>query len=482
MDNIKNKVLSGVVWKFAERILSQGVTFVVSLVIARILLPEDYGMIAMISVFINIAIVLVSNGFNSALIQGQSVTEEDFSTLFWSSLFISISIYIILFLLAPLISKFYNVTELTPIIRVFSILLPISAYNSIQNAYVAKKMDFKKNFIASLIASIVSGIIGIILAKKGFGVWALVFQTLSSIFLNTIVQAFIVKWHPKFVFSLKKSTPLLKFGANSLGADLIGTIFNQLNSFAMGKWYSAADLAYYNKGYSFPQLIHGNVCGIIASVMYPAFSSEIKDLNRLKDMARKTTKMINFVLCPIYIGMIAVSYNMIKLLLTEKWIQSVPFLIIVCVTYIIYNISPLDLLLLRSIGRSDIVFRLEFIKKPIWLTMLIISVFINVYAVAIVLIFAVLLEAIINSIAIKKFLNYGFFLKLKDWIKVIYPSLLMFIIVVAMNLFNINILILFPLQIIVGIVFYILFSIITKNECFFYLVNMIKNRKQNKLI
>ncbi len=477
MDNLKNKVFSGFIWKFGERFLSQGITFVVSLVVARILLPEDYGMVAMVTIFTNIAAVVVVNGFNAALIQGSDVDETDFSTLFYCSFVISIILYFILFFFAPLISKFYDMQELTPIIRVLGFLLPIASYNSIQNAYVSRMMDFKKNFWATFLASIVSGTVGIVMALRGFGVWALVAQMLSSSIVNCIVQMFIVDWKPVLRFSLKKVVPLLRFGGNSLGADLIGTIFNQLNSFVIGKWYSPSDLAYYNKGYSFPQLINGNILAIVSSVMFPAFSTVSNDIEHMKMMTKKTAKMMTYILGPIYFGMIAISNNMIRVLLTDKWISSVPFLNIICIAYIVGTISPMDLQLLRAIGKSDTVFHLEFIKKTLWLALTIVALFVNVYAVAIVLPIATLIEIIVNGIAIKKYFNYGLGEKISDWIKVLIPSLLMFCIVFVMNYIPLPSFPLLLIQILAGAVFYILYSVVSKNECFVYLKSTIRGKK-----
>ena len=476
MDNLKDKVFSGFVWKFAERFLVQGVTFVVSLVVSRILAPEDYGLVAMVTVFTNIATVIVANGFNAALIQSPSATEEDFSTLFYISLFFSFVLYIGLFFLAPVIASFYGFNELISVVRILGLTLPISSVSSIQNAYIGRMMTFKKNFIASFIASVLSGVVGIWMALNGFGVWALVGQMLFSSILNCFVQFFIVSWRPKLYFSFKRSIPLLKFGANSLGTDLIGTIFNQINSFIMGKWYSPAELAYYNKGQSFPYLIQGNVSIIIASVMFPALSKCADDKKALKEMLRKTTKLYTYVLTPLYIGLMAVSKNLIIVLLTEKWIFSVPYMCIVCLACILGTISPIDVMVLKAIGRSDSAFRLELIKKPIWILLLFIASLINAYALAFVLVVVTIIELIINAIVINKYLDYSLSEKIYDWVKAMFPSLLMFVVVVAMNSIPINRIILLILQIFIGFVFYLIYSYITKNECFVYLLNIIKSR------
>lgn len=478
MENLKGKIFSGFFWKFGERFLVQLVTFVISLVLARIISPESYGLVAIITIFINIANVFVTTGFSSALIQNQNSDDEDFSTIFYCSFFISIIIYGILYFIAPLLSSFYKLNELTKLIRVFSLILPISSYNSIQIAYISKKMEFKKNFISSFLGSVISGIFGIILAYNNYGVWALIWQMLINNIVSCIVLMFLIDWRPRLKFSIKKAKPMLKYGVNILGADLLGTIFNQLNSFIIGKKYSPADLAYYNRGQSFPYLINNNICTIIANVMFPAFSTESTDFLKIKDMAKKTTLMTTYILCPVYFGMIAVSNNLIITLLTDKWIKAVPFMNIVCIACILGTISPTDLQILKAIGKSDIVLKMEFIKKPIWLCLMIVALFINIYALAFVIPIITLVELIINSIYIKKYINYSIMEKLKDWCIGIIPSLLMFITIMLFNFIPLNNTVLLILQILCGFFVYIVYSVLLKNNCYKHLINIIKNKKK----
>lgn len=476
MDNLKSKTFSGFIWKFVERFFVQGVAFIVSLVLARILTPEDYGLVAMVTVFINIASVIVANGFNAALIQSKTVDEKDFSTLFFISLFFSFILYWILYFIAPFIAKFYGYSELVSIIRVLGFSLPIASVSSIQNAYIGRMLDFRKNFIASLISSILSGFIGVYFALKGRGVWALVIQNLFNSFVICVVQFFIVPWRPKLCFSLKQSTPLLKFGASSLGSDLLNTIFNQINAFVIGKWYTPEQLAYYNKGGSFPGLIHNNVSVIAASVMFPVFSKRADDIQNLKMMLKKAIALFTYVLTPLYMGIIAVSKNLVVVLLTEKWLPAVPYVCIIGFVSVLGTISPLDVIVLKSIGRSDIVLRLELIKKPIWLLLLIFALFVNTYAIACVLVVTTIIETFINGIVINKYLGYSLGEKLFDWGKAMLPSIIMFLIVYLMNFIPINTTILLLMQIFVGVAFYILYSVITKNEYFYYLFNILKSK------
>lgn len=482
MENLKNKIISGFVWKFCERFLSQIVSFIVSLIVARILLPSDYGMVSMVNVFIIIANVFVINGFTAALIQKDETDNLDFSTIFFCSLFISILLYILLYIFAPLISKFYKVAELTNIIRVFGLILPISSYNAIQNAYVSKKMQFRKTFLGTFLGTVISGFVGIILAKKGFGVWALIYQYLINNIINCILLFVIIGWSPSLKFSFSRAKPMLKFGVNVFAADFIGTMFNQLNTFIIGKSFSLENLAYYNRGQSFPYLINGNIGSVLTNVMYPAFSNENNHEESFLKLAKKSVKLSTYILSPIYLGLAAAGYTMIKILLTDKWLECYPFMVIVCISCLFSGVSALDLQILKAKGFSNLVFKLEFIKKPIWLVATILAMFTNIYILTLVLVFIGFEEMIVNSFAVQKVICYKVKDKLCDFMYAIFPSIVMFLFVALLNLVKINSYILFPIQIVVGVLVFIGFSYVTKNDCLMDLLSMIRgriNEKQN---
>ena len=477
MENIRQKVLLGVFWKFCERFLSQIVSFVVSIVIARILMPSDYGVVAIVNVFIVIANIFVVSGFTSALIQKRNADDCDFSTLFYCSLIISILSYFALFFLAPFISRFYGTEELTSVFRVFALILPISSYNAMQNAYIAKNMQFKKNFWGTFLGTCLSGVLGIVLALNGFGVWALVFQYLSNNIVNGIVLFFLIDWKPKLYFSINRAKPLLKFGMNILAADFVGTIFNQLNTFIIGKKYSVEQLAYYNRGQSFPYLVNGNMCSVLANVLYPAFSAESNNDDKLVSMARKTVRLSVYALSPLFLGLAAVGENMIKVLLTDKWLEAYPFLIIICISCLFSAPSTIALQLLKAKGRSDIVFHLEFVKKPLWVIMTICALFVGVKALACVLILVGVEEMVVNAIAVRRILNYSFFEHMKDVLFSLAPSVMMFLLIYPIQFWNVSCYVLFPLQIFLGALFFVLLAVLTKNQNFLYLYEMVKRRK-----
>ena len=475
MNNLKQKVFSGMVWKFSERILAQLISFAVSIVIARILSPTEYGLVAMVMIFINIANVFIVNGFNSALIQKANTDEIDFSTLFYCSLSISAVLYIILFLSAPFIARFYNNEILIKLLRVFGLILPLSSYKSIQNAWISKRLEFKKFFFSTLGGTLVSAVIGISMAVAGFGVWALVAQFFSNAIIDAIVLSFTIAWRPRLLFSIQAVKPLFSYGSKILGADLIGTVYNQLNSFFIAKKYTPSDLAFYTKGKQFPDLIDNNICSSIISVLFPAFSSSGSDYLRVKQMGRRAVRTSAFILLPFYFGLMAVSGNLIPVLLTEKWYACVPFLNIMCITGILNVIGIIDIQLMKAMGRSDTVLKLEIIKKPLFFIILIFALRCSIFVLACMVPITAFLANIINGLCVQRYCGYSLWEKITDiWTSFIIAALMGGAVFFLNRLpFSQNTVLL--LQLLFGIFFYIALAWATKNENFYYVINIIKN-------
>ncbi len=296
--NTKSKVLSSLFWKLMERGGTQGIQFIVQIVLARLLLPEDYGLIALVTIFIALANVFVQSGFNTALIQKKDADEVDFSSVFYLSLFVAGLLYIVLFFTAPFIADFYRDLQLIPVIRILAITLFFGAFNSIQNAYVSRNMLFKKLFFSSLGAILVSGIIGVIAAYMGYGVWALVMQQLSNQLMITLILWFTVKWRPRLLFSLKRVKVLFSYGWKLLASSLLNTLYMNIRTLIIGRIYSPATLGFYNRGEQFPKLIVTNIDGSIQSVMLPTLAAHQDDRIRVKDMVRRSIVTSSFVLFP----------------------------------------------------------------------------------------------------------------------------------------------------------------------------------------
>lgn len=479
ISDFKDKVFSGIFWKFSERILAQLISFVVSLVIARILSPTDYGLVAMAMIFVNIANVFVSSGFNAALIQKESSNEVDFSTLFYCSLLISVVLYVILYFVSPFISKFYSNDDLTNMLRVFGLILPLSSYKSIQNAWVSKHLEFKKFFFATLGGTLVSAVIGILMAIKGFGVWALIAQYFTNAVIDSLVLTFTINWHPKFLFSVSSVKTLLPYGVKILSTDLIGVIYNQLNSFFIAKKFTAADLAFYAKGRHIPDLIDNNIGVAISSTLFPAFSLKKDNYGDMASMCRRAVQVSCFVLLPFYLGLAVVAENLIYVVLTSKWSLCVPFIRIVCLSCVFNSIGIIDIQVLKAIGKAGVVFKIEFIKKPLYLIILIFSLRYDIYVLACTVPVTSFIATIVNGICVQKYVGYTLFQKLEDFFYSFLIAFIMGIAVYLLSFIQLKSIFLLFLQIFAGAILYVLLSFFSKNKSFRYILSFCQERKRN---
>ena len=474
-NNSGKKIVSGMFWRFGEKITAQIVSLVVSIVLARLLMPDDYGVVAIVNIFITIAEIFVTSGLGTSLIQKKDADETDFSTVFWCNLVMSLLLYVIVYFLAPVIAGFYDMSILVPVLRVFSLRLPISAVNSIQNAYVSRQMAFKKFFFATLIGTVVSAIVGIIMAYRGYGVWALVTQYLTNSIIDTLVLFAIINWRPQFVFSIKKAKPLVNYGWKILATDLIGVIFNQLNSFIIGKKYTSSDLAYYTQGKKFPDLINNNITSTLCAVLFPAMALS-PDKESIKIIRRKSLKMMEYVLFPLMFGLIAVADKMIIVLMTDKWNFAVIYVRISCIAAVIGVLGTTLIQEVKAIGRSDITLKMELIKKPIFLIIAIIAMQYGVNAIAWTLVINEIIAFGFNVYPVRKYIGFDFKMHFLDAIPPLIMSMIMVCVVYLIGLLINNNLICLIVQVLGGIVVYVGLSIITKNESFNYLKRMILSK------
>lgn len=481
MNNKKVSIFSGFFWKFNEQIASQVVSFVVSIILARILAPKEYGIVALVNVFIVIMEVFVTTGFSSALIQKQNVTRLDFSTLFHCSFVFSILLYGIIFSCSGLIAAFYHNKMLIPVIRILSLRLPISAFNSIQMAYVSRRMAFKKIFVSTTVATIVSGVLGIILAYSNFGVWALVWQGLTSVLFQTMVLFFQIPWRPYFEFSWTEAKVLMNYGWKVLAANFLGTFFLQFRSLIIGRFYNAADLAYYNRGSRFPELISNNVDGTISSVLFPALSQYSDDQKKLKNMTRQSMRMSSFVIFPIMFGLAVAAKPITIILLTRKWLPSVPFMQFLCIAFCFSTISNANIQALKASGRSDVLLELEMLKKPVYLILILSSIKISVLAVAISMMLNNFVEMIIDIFPNKKVIGYSYKEQLKDIVPTFLLSIIMALCILPICLFHFNSILEIVFELLIGIAVYLGGAYLLKLEPLFYLFNYLKRLFFDKL-
>lgn len=468
-------VISNFIWRFAERCGAQLVTFIVSIVLARILAPEDYGTIALVTVFTTILQVFVDSGLGTALIQKKNADDLDFSSVFYFNFVVCLVLYAAMFMAAPVIAKFYGDVTLTPIIRVISLTIVISGVKGIQQAYVSKNMLFKRFFFSTIGGTIFSAFIGIGLAKAGYGVWALVAQQLSNTTVDTVILWITVRWRPRKNFSWERLKGLLSFGWKLLVSSLLDTCYNNLRNLIIGKMYSPSDLAFYNQGDKFPKLIVTNINTSIDSVLLPTMSSAQDDRERVKNMTRRAIKTSTYVMAPLMMGLAFCATPIVKLVLTDKWLPCVPFLRIFCITYMFWPVHTANLNAINAMGRSDWFLRLEIIKKIMGMAILLSTMWFGVMAMAYSLLLSSVLSQIINSWPNRKLLGYGYLEQVRDFAPGILLAVAMGICVYLIGYISLPTIVTLGIQILAGATFYIGISAILKLEEFEYLLGMIKS-------
>ena len=476
--------MTNLFWRFLERCGAQGVTFIVSIVLARLLDPSVYGTIALVTVFTTIMQVFVDSGMGNALIQKKDADDLDFSSVFYFNITICACLYVVMFFAAPLIAAFYEMPELTPIVRVLSLMLLISGVKNVQQAYVSRNLLFKRFFFATLGGTIGAAVIGITMAYLGFGVWALVAQMLFNATLDTIILWLTVKWRPKREFSLDRLKTLFSYGWKLLASALLETVYNDLRQLVIGKIYSKEDLAQYNQGGKFPRLIVTNINTSIDSVLLPTMSKAQDDRTLVKNMTRRAIKTSTFIMMPIMVGLAVCAKPLVSVVLTDKWLPCVPFLRIFCFTYAFYPIHTANLNAIKALGRSDLFLKLEIIKKVVGIIALLSTMWISVMAMAYSLLVTSVLSQIINSWPNKKLMNYSYLEQLRDLSPQILLSLSMGVLVFCVQFLGLSNLLTLLIQVPLGAVVYISCSKLLHIDSFEYIVDTVKGflkkRRENK--
>lgn len=475
---MNNNVVKNFLWRFFERCGAQFVTLIVSIVLARILTPSDFGTVSLIMVFTTILQVFVDSGLGTALIQKKDADDLDFSSVFYFNFAICLILYLGMFIASPFIAKFYKDISLTPIIRVISLTIVMSGVKGIQQSYVSRNMLFKKFFFATLGGTLFSAVLGIGMAYAGFGVWSIVAQQLSNTAIDTLILWITVDWRPKRMFSWQRLKSLLSYGWKLLVSSLLDTIYNNLRNLIIGKIYTSSDLAYYNQGDKFPKVIVMNINASIDSVLLPSMSGEQENKERVKSMTRRAIKTSTYIMAPLMMGLLFCAEPIVRLLLTDKWLPCVPYLRIFCFTYMFYPIHTANLNAIKAMGRSDLFLKLEIIKKVVGLILLFITMRISVMAMAYSLIFSGILSQIINSWPNWKLLNYNYLEQLRDILPSICISVFMGACVYFIGFLSLPTLLQLIIQVIVGAIIYIVASIVLKLEEFNYLFGMIKSFKK----
>ena len=473
---INNKsVFSNLIWRFLERCGAQGVTFIVSIVLARFLDPAVYGTVALVTVFTTITQVFVDSGMGSALIQKKDADDTDFSSVFWFNLTMCTVLYMVMFFVAPLISSFYHMPELTSIVRVLSLVIIISGVKNIQQAYVSKNMLFKRFFFSTLGGTICAAVVGIAMACLGYGVWALVAQMLCNTAIDTTILWITVKWRPKKLFSFKRLKALFSYGWKLLVSSLVDTGYREIRSLIIGKLYTTEDLAFYNKGQQLPQFIVTNIATAIDSVLFPTMSSAQDDRKRVKAMTRRAIKTSTYIMMPLMVGFAVCAEPLVRIILTEKWLPVVPYIRFACISLGFYVIHTANLNAIKAIGRSDVFLKLEIIKKVVGISILLATMWHGVYIMALFSIAASLADQIINSWPNKKLLSYGYKDQVIDMLPNIILSVFMGAVVYCVSFLGLNDWLQLIIQFFVGIIVYFGISHLIKNESYIYIISTVKS-------
>lgn len=478
-NNTKSKALTGLMWSFLEKFGAQCVTLVVSIVLARLLEPDVFGMISIVTVFMAVLNVFVDSGLGNALVQKKDADAVDFSSVFFFNILMCTALYLLLFAAAPFISRFFNLPELSPVIRVMGLSLIFSGINNVQKAFVARQLKFKRFFFATLGGTVGAAVVGIVMAIKGCGVWALVGQSLFSSIANTVILWLTVKWRPTWSFSLQSFKGLFAYGWKLLAASLVETVYNNLRQLIIGKMYSTDSLAFYNRGYMIPNTFVCSVNSSIDSVLLPVMSSAQDNTETVKAMTRRSVRISSYVMWPIMLGIAACSESLISVLLTDKWLPSVPFVIIFCISYAFQPLETANLNAIKALGRSDIFLKLNLIKKLIGFVILAATMWFGPLVMALSNLFFAVVNQIINIFPNRKLLNYSYRQQMADFL----PSMLlagaMFAIVYSLKFLGLTNWLTLLIQVPTGVLIYLIGSKLFKFDSFDYILNTLKSLSKN---
>lgn len=476
--NIKKKVVSGAVWKFAERIIAQAISLIVSIIIARLLDPSEYGVVSIVTVFFAFANVIISGGLNTALIQKKEADKDDYNTVFTISFILSIVLYGLLFFTAPLIAKIYKQPILTSIIRVLGFSLPIYALKSVVCAFISANLQFRKFFFATLGGTIFSAVIGITLAIKGFGAWALVAQQLSNTAIDTMILFMVTRLRLSFKIVFDKLKGLFRYGYKILLSSILGVTINQINPLFIGLKYTSADLSFYTKGRSFPETLSSSITYTISAVLFPALSKYQDDKERLLQYTRLYMKVASFVVFPVMLGFAGIAENFVLVLLGDKWLPAVYYIQIVSIATMFDIVAVGNCETIKAMGRSDVFLKIEIIKKVgYFITLILFLLFSNSPQVlAISLLVCTVIQVVVNSIPNRMLIGYKSIQQIMDIFPNFVNAFIMFFVVMIVGKIQMNAIALLVLQIFIGGIVYLLIGIISKNKSISILLNTVKRR------
>ncbi len=478
---LKNKAVSASIWSAIDIFARQGVQFIITLILARLLTPTDYGTVGLLSIFIGLAGVFINAGFTSALIQRKEINDVDLSSVFYFNIGISFFLSVLLCVLAPWIAVFYGLPVLTPLTRLLALSLFIGAFGTVQTTLMTKSLDFRKQCIVSLTSVVSSGTIAIYLAFHNYGVWSLVLSNLFATFATTCLLWFINSWRPHFVFSITAIRSLFKFGSFILVSNLSDMLYTRLNTLVIGKFYSPKDLGFYSRADGTQQLPATLLTGVINRVAFPIFSSIHQEKNHLQSGLRKAIGLVMLVNIPVMLGLAITSKLVVLVLFGDKWLPCVPYLRILCLGGLLWPIHVLNLNILVAQGHSNLFFKLEVIKKIIGITFLCIACFFGIIAMAWSIVLTSVIGFGINTHYSGLFLGYGSLRQITDLIPYFLAGLVMAVCVWGAGLLSIHIpFVLLTIQVFTGGIVYFIFCYFLKLAAFTEALNILGSRFQDK--
>lgn len=424
-ESLKNKTLSGIIWSAVNRFAQQGLAFVFNILIARQLMPSDYGVIAMLAIFLDVSRAFIDSGFANALIRYKERTEKDYNTVFYFNVAISVAVYALLFFAAPFISRFYDQPLLTKVTRIVGLTLIITAIGAIQSTVMTIRIDFKLRAKISIVGSFIAGSISLLMAYRGYGLWALVWQQIINCSMGTILCWLWVRWRPQLVFSWTSFRNLFSYGSKILLSGLLNTVYNNLSTLIVGKVYSSSDLGEYSKARSLSQFPSSTITSVMQSVTFPVLSSIQDQQERLAKYYKQFINLSSYVIFPIMVGLAAEAEPLVNILLTDKWSGMVPLLQICCFAFMWHPVHAINLNLLQVLGRSDYFLKLEVWKKALGLCVLLATVPFGIVAICLGQVLMSVVSLFINTYYTKKLIGYGFSEQMRNLFHILVHSLIM---------------------------------------------------------
>ncbi len=473
---LKNKVVKGAFWNFFENLAHLGIGFIFSIILARLLSPKDYGAVAMLAIFIAISNTFVNSGFSTALIRKPDRTELDNSTAFYFNIFVGIACYILLFLISPIVADFYNMPILSPVLKLSALSVIFNSLSIVQHAQLSIRMDFKNLAKITIISNIVTGFVGLYFAYTGWGVWALVFQSVTSSFIRMCLFWILAKWRPRSGFSRESFKQLFGFGSKILASGVLNTTYGNIYLIVIGKIFSPFQLGLYSRGQVFATIASDNILAVIERVTFPAMSLIQNDDMRLESTYRRLIRISAFVIFPISLLMATVASPLVDVLLTSKWSGCVIFIQIMCLSRMWMPIHALNLNLLKVKGRSDLFLRLEIIKKTFGILIICISLPFGIVALCWGGVVSSIISLIINTYYTGKLINVGFVRQMLDLVPILIISVAMVLLAVLPVIFISNTWAQLILGGAIGIISYLMISLVAKRPELKEIVDIVKRK------